>query len=60
MDREIEHIVDTIWQNKGIRDNSSDIKRLDKTVDLVIETIVNLTAAIERLEKSKVSYWGSS
>ncbi|KKN13324.1 hypothetical protein LCGC14_1007570 [marine sediment metagenome] len=45
MDREIEHIVDIIWQNKNIQDNASDIEGLKKIID-------NLTKRIEQLEKN--------
>ena len=60
MDREIEGIVDTIWQDRSIQDNSIEIERLDKTMDLVIAHIDKLTRRIEQLEKSKVSYRRSS
>ncbi len=51
MDREIEHIVDTIWQNKSIRNNSAEIEGLKKMMTLVVKGMDKLTRRIERLEK---------
>lgn len=51
MDREIEHIVDTVWQDKNIRENSSDIEGLKKMMDKVVEGMDDLTRRIEQLEK---------
>ncbi len=51
MNKEIEHIVDTIWQNKSIQSNLVEIEGLKKMMTKVVEGMNKLTTIVERLEK---------
>ena len=51
MDKEIEHIVDTIWQDKNTQDNSAEIEGLKKMRGKVAKGMDDLTKRIATLEQ---------